>query len=235
MTNDNKVALVTGANRGIGFDTCRLLAQKGFHSVLTSRNKEKGEDAVEKLKDEGLMLYYEQLDVTDESSIQNVKKKIEQKFERLDILINNAAICYDNWQRTASADLEIVQEALNTNLLGPWRMCKAFIPMMRRQGYGRIVNVSSGDGSFKKMEATTPAYGVSKAALNALTVKLAAELTGTGILVNAVDPGWTQTDMGGSDAPKSPQKAAEGVVWAATLPYNGPTGNFLKNQQVIEW
>ncbi len=119
--------------------------------------------------------------------------------------------------------------------MGPWRMCQAFIHMMKQQGYGRIVNVSSGSGSLTEMGGGTPGYGISKAALNALTIKLAAELQGTGILVNAVCPGWVRTDMGGSDATRSPEKGAETIVWLAQLPEGGPSGKFFRDKREIRF
>lgn len=235
MAEEPRIALVTGANRGLGFEVCRQLAEKGIHPILTSRDTEKGQKATEQLRDEGFILSYEQLDVSDPAGIERILDVVEQKFERLEILINNAAVHYDNWQRAEGADIDVVQEALITNLLGPWRLCKAFIPMMRRQGYGRIVNVSSGDGSLSSMGGGTPAYGISKAALNALTIKLAEELKDTGILINAVDPGWARTDMGGPEAPRSPKEGAESIIWAATLSLDGPTGGFFRDGEPISW
>ena len=143
------------------------------------------------------------------------------------MLVNNAAILYDTWQKAVNADLEVVNEALRTNLFGPWRLSQAFIPMMKANRYGRIVNVSSLGGSLHYMTyGGTPAYSVSKAALNMLTRKLAAELVNTGILVNSIDPGWVATDMGGHGG-RPVQEGAKGIVWAATLPDNGPSGGFF--------
>lgn len=235
MPTEAKTALVTGANRGIGFETCRQLATIGYYPILTSRNPLKGQEVAETLRAEGYQLGFEPLDVTDPAGINQVRRTVEQEFGRLDVLVNNAAIHYDEWQSASDADLDVVAEALSTNLLGPWRICKAFIPLMRRQGFGRIVNVSSGSGSMSKMKGGTPAYGVSKAALNALTIKLAAELKGTGILVNAVDPGWVRTDMGGPSAPRSIDEGAKSVIWAATLPDDGPTGGFFRDGKPIPW
>ena len=126
-------------------------------------------------------------------------------------------------------------DTLNTNLMGPWRMCQAFIPLMKKQGYGRIVNVSSGSGSIDKMSSETPAYGLSKTALNVLTIKLADELKGSEILVNSVCPGWVRTEMGGMNAPRSVEEGAEGIVWLATLPEGGPSGGFFRDKQPIPW
>lgn len=157
------------------------------------------------------------------------------QFGRLDILVNNAAINYDTWQNTAEADLNLVRDTFETNVLGSWRMCQAFLPMMRQHGYGRIVNVSSGSGSLAEMGGGTPAYGVSKAALNVLTIKLSHELKGMGILVNSVCPGWVRTDMGGQAAPRSPEKGAETIVWLALLSDTGPSGKFWRDKQEISF
>lgn len=233
--SNSRTALVTGANRGIGFETARQLAKKGFQVILTSRDKEKGKKAVDKLKEEGLEVLYHQLDVTKEESIHEAAEYVKNELENLDILINNAAVHYDSDQQASDANLNIVEEALDTNLLGPWRVCKAFVPIMKKNKYGRIVNVSSQSGSIQSMGASTPAYGVSKAALNAFTVKLANELEGSGILVNAIGPGWVETDMGGSAAPRSPKEGAESIIWGATLPDDGPTGGFFRDGEKLPW
>jgi NAD(P)-dependent dehydrogenase (short-subunit alcohol dehydrogenase family) len=153
---------------------------------------------------------------------------------RLDVLVNNAAIHYDTWQQALGADLDVVREALETNTFGAWRTCRAFVPLLRRSDHGRIVNVSSGAGSLASMGGGTPAYNDSKVALNALTRMLAAELRGTGVLVNAVDPGWTATDMGGLGG-RSVEDGAAGVVWAATLPDDGPTGGYFYDGEAEAW
>jgi NAD(P)-dependent dehydrogenase (short-subunit alcohol dehydrogenase family) len=176
------------------------------------------------------------LDVSNQASVNRILDKVEKTFGGLDILINNAAILIDKDDVTASnADLKTVKITLETNLIGAWRMCKAFIPLMKRNGYGRIVNVSSGAGEFEYMASSGgywPAYSVSKTSLNALTVMLASELRGTNILVNAVCPGWVRTDMGGPNATSSVEEGAVTPVWLATLPDGGPTGyNYYEKKQ----
>jgi NAD(P)-dependent dehydrogenase (short-subunit alcohol dehydrogenase family) len=223
---DNKIALVTGANRGIGFETCRQLSQLGLTVVLTSRDTVKGEIATKQLKDKGLDVVFHRLDVCAKNDIEYAFDRINQQYGQLDVLVNNAAILYDRFQSAVNADLEVVSKALITNLYGPWLLCQAFLPLMKGNGYGRIVNVSSGAGSLHYMGGGTPAYGISKVALNALTIKLASELSGTGILVNSVDPGWVATDMG-SRGGRPVEAGAKGIVWAATLPDNGPSGGFF--------
>jgi NAD(P)-dependent dehydrogenase (short-subunit alcohol dehydrogenase family) len=233
-----KIALVTGANKGLGFETCLQLARVGLTVILSTRDLIKGQVAAKQLADKGLDVLFYQLDVSNQSNISKIARQIEQQFGRLDILVNNAAILYDTWQRAINADLEIVNQAFTTNLFGPWRLSQLCIPIMKRNKYGRIVNVSSEAGSLHYMgggTGTPPAYSVSKAALNAFTRILAAELpAGTGILVNSVDPGWVDTDMGGRGG--SPvEEGAKGKVWAATLPDNGPTGGFFFDGKPAPW
>lgn len=228
------VAFVTGANRGIGLEVARQLAQKGMTVIMGTRILEKGLAAAEKLTEgEGRVMPY-QLDVTDYKSIDQLAKWVEQEFGHLEILVNNAGILYDTWQRASTADLNVVQEAYATNTLGAWRVCQALLPLIRQSQSGRIVNVSSGAGSLASMGAGTPAYSTSKAALNAFTRLLAAELEGTGILVNAVCPGWVATEMGGAGG-RPVADGAAGIVWAATLPDDGPTGGFFRDGQPLSW
>jgi len=231
-----KIALVTGGNRGLGYETCKQLARLGLTVLLGSRDLTKGKSAAYQLNQkEGLDVVSYQLDVSNQNSIYNIAKEVEQRFGRLDVLVNNAAIHYDTWQKAINADFEVVNEALTTNLFGPWRLSQAFIPMMKANKYGRIVNVSSLGGSLHYMTyGGTPSYSISKAALNALTRKLAAELVNTGILVNSVDPGWVATDMGGHGG-RPVREGAKGIVWAATLSDDGPSGGFFCDGKDVPW
>jgi NAD(P)-dependent dehydrogenase (short-subunit alcohol dehydrogenase family) len=217
------LAVVTGANRGLGLEVVRQLAARGYDVVLGARDLERGRDAAA-----GLDVAVRQLDVTDPSSLERLE------LERCDVLVNNAAIHYDTWQRAPGADLRVVEEALQANLLGAWRMVEAVLGLLRRSPHGRIVNVSSGAGSITTMGSGPPAYSVSKAALNALTRLLAADLRGDGILVNSVCPGWVATDMGGAGG-RPVEEGAAGIVWAATLPDDGPTGGFFRDGRPIPW
>jgi NAD(P)-dependent dehydrogenase (short-subunit alcohol dehydrogenase family) len=233
--NKNTIALVTGANKGIGFEVCKQLAQlPNMAVILTARDFKKGKSSAKQLKDKGLDVIFYQLDVSNNDNIRSISLQIEQQYGRLDILVNNAAILYDIWQYAIDADLQVVTKAFETNLFGPWRLCQAFIPLMKRNGYGRIVNVSSGAGSLHYMGEGTPAYGISKVALNALTRKLSLELRGNDILVNSVDPGWVATDMGGHGG-RPVEDGAKGIVWAATLPDDGPSGGFFYDGKPEEW
>ncbi len=232
---NSKIALVTGANRGIGLEICRQLLALDHHVIVTSRDEAKGLEAVKNLSHESDKISYHSLDVGSDTSVRDIQNYVTNEFGTLDILINNAGINYDTWQTAAEADLEESHYTVEINLFGPWRMSQAFIPLMKRNGHGRIVNVSSGAGALNGMGAGTPAYSVSKAGLNALTIKLAAEVQSYGILVNAVCPGWVRTDMGGSNATRSVEEGAEGIVWAATLPDEGPSGGFFRDGKRLEW
>jgi NAD(P)-dependent dehydrogenase (short-subunit alcohol dehydrogenase family) len=230
----NRIALVTGANRGLGFETCRQLAQLGLTVILSARDLTKGEVAAKQLIERGLDVIFYELDVLNQSHMNRIIRQIEQRFGRLDVLVNNAAILYDTWQSAVNAELEIVNQALASNLFGPWKLSQLCIPLMKRNNYGRIVNVSSGAGSLHYMGSGSPAYSVSKAALNAFTRILAADLHGTGILVNSVDPGWAATDMGGRGG-RPVEDGAKGIVWTATLPDNGPSGGFFFDGKHAPW
>ena len=230
-----RVALVTGAYRGIGLEVSRQLARRGFDVVLTARDLRKAGAAAEGLKEQGLKVVSAALDVTDARSVEEAARFVAERFGRLDVLVNNAAILYDHWQRAESADLDTAREAFETNTLGPWRVAQAFLPLLRKSQHPRIVNVSSESGSLSSMGGGTPAYGVSKAALNALTRKLADELRPSSILVNSVCPGWVATEMGGPGAPRTVEEGAASVMWAATLPDDGPTGGFFRDGEPLAW
>ncbi|MEJ7872100.1 MAG: SDR family oxidoreductase [Rubrobacteraceae bacterium] len=232
MAEDGHVALVSGANRGIGREVVRQLAVRGVTTILGSRDEEKGRTAAEGIDGEVVV---RRLDVTDEKGIQNLAHEVEEEFGRLDVLVNNAGVSMDSGRRGVNADLDVVRETLELNLFGAWRLCEAFVPLMQRNNYGRIVNVSSGMGALNDMGGGSPAYRVSKTALNALTRILASELRGSGILVNSVCPGWVRTDMGGSGAARSVEEGADTLVWAATLADNGPTGGFFRDRRPIPW
>jgi NAD(P)-dependent dehydrogenase (short-subunit alcohol dehydrogenase family) len=231
---DRRLALVTGANRGIGLEVVRQLAREGFTTVLGARDLDKGSAAAAALAGEGLEVEARQLDVADSESVRELSAGLDRDPGRLDVLVNNAAIHYDTWQRGVDADLGVVQEALDTNLLGAWRTAQACLPLLRRSEHGRIVNISSGSGSLASMGAGAPAYSVSKAALNALTRVLAAELRPEGILVNSVCPGWVATDMGGPGG-RSVGEGAASVLWAVLLPDDGPSGGFFRDGRELDW
>jgi NAD(P)-dependent dehydrogenase (short-subunit alcohol dehydrogenase family) len=226
-----RTVLVTGANRGLGREVARQLVAAGERVVVTARRPEAAEATAAELGGGALAV---PLDVTDPDTIATAARRVEEELGALDVLVNNAAIHYDNWQGATTADFDVVQEALETNLIGPWRVTLAFLPLLRRSRHGRIVNVSSQSGSLASMGGGTPAYHVSKAGLNALTRTLAGELRGEGILVNAVCPGWVATDMGGRGGGPVSSGAAS-VIWAVDLPDDGPTGGFFRHGQPLPW
>jgi NAD(P)-dependent dehydrogenase (short-subunit alcohol dehydrogenase family) len=229
-----RVAVVTGANRGIGLEVVRQLARDGFLAILGARDAAKGAAAAELLRAEGLEVEARQLDVSDPDSVAAFGAAVARDHDRLDVLVNNAAIDYDTWQRGVDADLDVVREAMETNLLGAWRTTQACLPLLRRSARARIVNVSSGAGALTDMGGGTPAYRVSKTALNALTRILAAELRGERILVNSVCPGWVATDMGGPGG-RPVEEGAASVMWAVRLDDDGPTGGFFRDGRRIDW
>lgn len=234
MARDRAIALVTGANRGIGREVVRQLAQGGFTAILGARDPDKGEAAAAELRGHGLGVEFRRIDVADAESVKVLGEGLASDFRRLDVLVNNAAVHYDTWQSGVDADLDVVREALETNVLGAWRTAQACLPLLRRSPHGRLVNVSSGAGSLAGMGAGAPGYSVSKAALNAMTRILAAELRDDGVLVNAVCPGWVATDMGGSGGRPVEQGGAS-VMWAVTLADDGPTGGFFRDGRPLEW
>ncbi len=231
-----KVAVVTGGNRGIGFEICRQLAALGMQVVLGSRDTVKGEAAVAQLSSAGLSAVSSHaVDVTSESSVAAFVAWVDQQYGGCDVLVNNAGVIDSRNDRVLTSSLATLQEVLATNLGGPFLMVKEVVPLMQRENYGRIVNLSSGLGQLAEMGAGTPAYRISKTALNALTRTLAAELSGTNILVNAMCPGWVRTDMGGPHALRSVEQGAETAIWLATLPDGGPSGRFFRDRKVIAW
>jgi NAD(P)-dependent dehydrogenase (short-subunit alcohol dehydrogenase family) len=236
------IALVTGAARGIGLEVCRQLAERGWTVVLTARALDRARAAAAALADLEGKVHAKALDVTDDASPRALAADLGWALGRIDVLINNAAEAAD-WEETAgTADLRGARAAMETNLFGAWRVTQALLPLLRRSRRGRIVNVSSGAGSHVDPLfglATGPAmtgYAVSKAALNALTVKLALELQEDGILVNAVCPGLTATAPGMEAMGARPvADGAASVVWAATLPATGPTGGFFRDGRALGW
>ena len=230
-----RVALVTGASRGVGLEICRQLGAAGYRVVLTARDPEKGARGLERLCREGIDARFHLLDVTDPARARQVAAAVAAELGRLDVLVNNAAIALDARASVAAVDPEVMRRTLETNLLGALNCCQAFLPLMRQQGYGRIVNVSSGRGSFSRLGAGGPSYRISKTALNALTVILADELKDCNILVNAMTTGWVRTRLGGLKAPRSVAEGAETAVWLATLPDGGPRGKFWKDRAEMPW
>jgi NAD(P)-dependent dehydrogenase (short-subunit alcohol dehydrogenase family) len=233
--SEKRLALVTGGNKGIGLEVCRQLARLDIQVILTARIKERGQTAVQQLAAEGLPVLFYQLDVTDQNSVRRLVKHLADEHGRLDILVNNAAILIDRGMKIADVDIALIRQTMETNFYGPLRLCQMLVPLMARNQYGRIVNLSSTQGSLHYMGGTGLGYKTSKTAINVLTKVLAVEVHSSNILVNSVDPGWVKTDMGGSHAPRSLEQGAETIVWLATLPEDGPTGGFFRDKRPYEW
>ena len=240
MSDANRIAVVTGGNRGLGLETCRQLAQRNFEVILTARSTEKTMEAEQRLRNEGIKVVGHVLDVTDESAPWTLAEFIRQRFGRLDSLVNNAGVFGDPYDTgnpelssVFSADINAIRVAMETNTYGPLRLAQALVPLM--QGTGCVVNVSSGMGQLSEMNGCCPAYRLSKTALNAVTRILSDELKATGIKVNSVCPGWVRTDMGGPAATRSVEEGAAGIVWAASLSENGPSGGFFRDGKPIPW
>ena len=241
--HNKRVALVTGGNRGIGYAIGRSLAQRGITVILGVRDPGKGAAACSRLQGEDLDVNFELLDVTDEDSLQTAVKHIQTQFGRLDILVNNAGILIDGAENALDISRSTIEKTLQTNVMGPLMLCQNCVALMKAGGYGRIVNMSSALGSLSEMVdpdsaydgVGAPAYRLSKVALNAVTTLIAKEVRGENILVNSASPGWVRTDMGGDQAPLTPEQGADTPVWLATLPDGGPTGGLFRERRQIPW
>jgi NAD(P)-dependent dehydrogenase (short-subunit alcohol dehydrogenase family) len=238
-----RIALVTGANRGIGFEIARQLALQEMTVLIGARHDERGLGAQKELAAQGLDVHFVRIDMTDPTTMEAAVSRIKDVFGRLDVLVNNAGIQIDAATRILELNTAVFQNTLETNAVGPLLLSQACVPIMKENQYGRIVNMSSTLGSLSDIanpdsaygQVQSPAYRLSKTLLNGITVLLAQELRGTNILVNSACPGWVQTEMGGDRAPLSPEQGAATPVWLATLPDDGPTGGFFREQQPIPW
>jgi NAD(P)-dependent dehydrogenase (short-subunit alcohol dehydrogenase family) len=230
---NTKTALVTGANKGIGFEVARELVRMGLRVFLGARNIEGGRAAAEKLQTDGDVAFLE-IDVTDAGSIRRAVDELAGHAERLDVLVNNAGILLDEDKDALTINPEIFEATLRTNTLGPWLVAQAFAPLLKKSREPRIVNVSSGGGQLEDgADGWAPGYCVSKTALNGVTVQLAAALPKCA--VNSVCPGWVRTDMGGENASRSVADGAATIVWLATDAPHDLTGKFVKDRKVIPW
>ncbi|MFJ9382720.1 SDR family oxidoreductase [Peribacillus sp. NPDC101481] len=235
MSKDIKVALVTGGNRGIGYELVKQLALNSFKVILASRDPEKGHESTQRLKDSNLDVSFLVMDVNNQESIHQAAITVNDQYGRLDVLINNAGVYFDESENLVTMDTSILEKTMATNFFGVYHVIRSFIPLMEKQGYGRIINVSSEYGAMSEMSYPgVGAYKISKFALNGLTRLVAAEIKGD-IKINAVDPGWVSTDMGGSSAPRTPKQAAESILWLATIGPEGPNGGFFRDGKRIDW
>ena len=241
--NTPRIALITGANKGIGLETARQLGLKGIRVFLGSRDATRGKAAAEKLRAQGIEAEAVELDVTKPATIHAAAELISNRFGRLDILVNNAGVALEDQRKKPSEQsLELWREIFDVNFFGMVEVTQAFLPLLHKSQAGRIVNLASGLASITLhadpndgLPKTMAIYSVSKTAVTAWTVQLAAELKETPIKVNACDPGWVKTDLGGPDAPSEVEDGAKTSVQLATLDEEGPSGGFFKGKQTVPW
>jgi NAD(P)-dependent dehydrogenase (short-subunit alcohol dehydrogenase family) len=230
----DKIALISGAGRGIGLEIGKQLLDLGWTIVLTARNMQQGRPLVNKLRKQWKTAWYHQLDVTDEQSISDMAEYVEDTCGRLDVLINNAAIMVEKNHRAMEVDLEDFHKTMVTNFYGPFLLTRIMVPYLRKSKDARVINISSRMGQLSGMGGGHAAYRISKAALNALTIIMASELEGEGISVNSMCPGWVKSDMGGPGANKSLAQGADTAAWLATAD-NIENGKLYADRKVIPW
>lgn len=230
------VALITGANKGLGLGCAQALSERGYTIIMTARDLKKLKPEMEKLRAKNQKVFAMQLDTSDPRSIEEVVNKIAFDHKTVDILINNAGVFTDGLkEESGKAFFEVFTNTFQTNTIGPALMIKKILPIMKKNGFGRIVNVSSGMAGLTEMEGGSLAYRSSKSALNAVTRVFAREAAGSDVLVNSVCPGWVKTDMGGAGASRSIPEGVASILWAADLPAGGPTGGFFRDGKALAW
>ncbi len=242
MSLKQKIAIVTGANKGLGFEICRQLLENGFRAILTARNETRGQMAVQQLAANHSDIEYFKMDVTSQPDVDALKDYVISEYQRCDVLVNNAGIFPDprhdldnQWPSVLTAAVDSIRQGMETNTYGALRLCQAIIPLMQANQYGRIVNMSSGMGQLSDMNGCCPAYRISKTAINVVTRIFADELKGSDILINSMCPGWVKTDMGGEDATRDVAEGADTAVWLAMLDTGGPSGLFFRDREIIPW
>ena len=231
----SKIALVTGSNKGIGLQVVRELAAKNHKVLLTARDEGRGKAAIAELAKDGLEVDFQQLDVSDASSIKTSVAAVAERHGKIDILVNNAGILISDKQSLFEIDTADIDKTLLTNVHGPLRMMQAVVPVMKKNNYGRIVNISSGMGQLSDMNGGYVSYRLSKVSLNALTRIAADEIGSDNILVNTMCPGWVRTEMGGQSATRDVKEGADTAIYLAELPDGGPSGKFFRDRKEIPW
>jgi NAD(P)-dependent dehydrogenase (short-subunit alcohol dehydrogenase family) len=230
-----KIALITGSNKGIGYEVARQLAQKGFRVFVAARNADAGQEAAKALRDAGGKAEFVMLDVADLDSIAAAAHEFGTRTDHLEVLVNNAGTLENADISVLDVSRGELERTWRTNTLGPLLVTQAFAPFLRKAGAARVINVSSGWGALSEMKDDAPAYGISKAAVNAVTRQFAAAFAPQGIPVNSVCPGWVRTDMGGRNATRSVAEGADTIVWLATEAPLSLTGQFLRDRRPIPW
>jgi len=231
----NKIALVTGGNRGIGFAICQGLLGAGFEVIIGSRSLEKGKTAAEKLNSSHGKIRVVELDVAQDNSIDRAFQELSKQIDRLDVLINNAAIYPDNGFNILSIDRDLLMQTIDTNTFGTIRTTQVFLPLLEKANRAKVINYSSGYGQLDGLSANVPSYCLSKLAVNGATIMLAEALQSKNITVNAIDPGWVNTDMGGAAAPRSPAEGADTAVWLATIANLQESGKLWRDRAIIAY
>ncbi|MDR7245209.1 SDR family oxidoreductase [Priestia megaterium] len=235
MSDEKQVALVTGGNRGIGYELVKQLASSGFKVILTSRSSETGNKVTGELRELNMDVSFVLMDVDDPKSIEQAATKVYEQYGRIDVLINNAGVYLDENKHLLDMDPSVIEKTMKTNFFGPLYVMRSFIPLMEKRGYGRIINISSEYGEMRALSSQgVGAYKLSKFSLNGLTQLIAAEVKGD-IKINAADPGWVSTDMGGPSAPRTPEETAKSILWLATIGSEGPNGKFFRDKKQIDW
>ena len=229
MKVDQKIILITGATRGIGFAAARLLVARGTRVIVASRDLSRATASAEKLGCDAV-----QLDITDQQSVDDAAYLLKERHGRLDVLVNNSAILLDHYLGLLDLKIEILRETLETNLIGTLRVTRAMLPLLKGSSDARVVNLSSGAGQLDgEPQPWAPAYSISKTALNMLTQQLTVALPD--VMVNSMCPGWCRTEMGGEEAPLTAEEGADTLVWLALDASNSLCGKFVKQRQVIPW
>lgn len=231
--DDKRIAIVTGANRGIGFEICRQLAHAGFHVILAARDPEKGTLAAAQLAGEGLSVEFLPLEVGNEISTHEFAGVVKNKFSKIDVLVNNAGLL-PNSAGISSVEIQELKQVFDTNVFGPVILIQDLLPLLKASKDARVINISSRMGAINSLGSSHLAYRSSKTALNAITKIIAGDLAGTNIKINSMCPGWVRTDMGGKGAPRTVQQGADTAVWLATA-QDIPNGRFFADRKEIPW